>query len=168
MSAAFAAIALLLAPSSASYRLTESVLNAGGPPAQGASYRLSLHSIGDAVAATGLSSPSYRLDAGFVPLLPPPGEVRGLRWNTKSDLEWNPEKSVGTYSAYKDTLTTFPGTYGACFATDVTTEGTTDVATPAAGTGWFYLVTAENRLGEEGTKGNRSDGVERGNPAPCP
>ena len=168
MSAALAALAFVLAQSSASYRLSENVLNAGGPPAQGASYRVSLHAIGDAVAGTGLSSASYRLDAGFVPLNPPPGEVLGLRWTGKTDLAWNPEKSTGTYNAYKDTLTTFPGNYGACFATDVASEGTTDAASPASGTGWFYLVTAENRLGEEGTKGNRSSGVERPNPAPCP
>lgn len=168
MSAVLAALGLVLAQSSSSYRLVENVLNAGGPPALGASYRLSLHAIGESVVDNGLSSASYRLDAGFVPLNPPPGEVRAVRWDTKTDLAWNPEKSVGTYSAYKDTLTTFPGNFGACFATNVPTEGTTDPASPAAGTGWFYLVTAENRLGEEGTKGSRSNGAERGNSAPCP
>jgi hypothetical protein len=32
----------------------------------------------------------------------------------------------------------------------------------------FYLVTGENRLGEEGTKGRTSTGAERVNPTPCP
>ena len=37
-----------------------------------------------------------------------------------------------------------------------------------AGACLFYLVTARNRLGEEGTKGYRSPGIERPNDAPCP
>lgn len=168
MSLPLAAFALVLAQSSASHRLTESVLNAGGPAAQAAAYRVSLHAIGDSVVGAGLASASYRLDAGFVPLNPPPGEVGAVRWTTKIDLGWKPEKSVGTYRAYKDTLSTLPGNYGACFATNLASEVATDAASPAVGSGWFYLVTAVNRLGEEGTKGSPSNGVQRGNPAPCP
>ena len=37
-----------------------------------------------------------------------------------------------------------------------------------AGNGYFYLVTARNRLWEEGTKGSSSAGAQRANPAPCP
>ena len=34
--------------------------------------------------------------------------------------------------------------------------------------GFLYLVTAENALDEEGSKGSDSAGVPRGNPVPCP
>jgi hypothetical protein len=34
--------------------------------------------------------------------------------------------------------------------------------------GLFYLLTAENRLAEEGTIGTDSDGGERANDSPCP
>jgi hypothetical protein len=37
----------------------------------------------------------------------------------------------------------------------------TDPASPPPDSIYFYLVTAENRLGEEGTKGYSSSGVER-------
>jgi hypothetical protein len=50
----------------------------------------------------------------------------------------------------------------------ILTETTTDPDVPSVTTGYFYLVTADNRLDEEGTKGFRSNGTERGNPAPCP
>jgi hypothetical protein len=39
---------------------------------------------------------------------------------------------------------------------------------PSSGATFFYLATAKNRLGEEGTKGYRSSSVERPNPTPCP
>jgi len=46
-------------------------------------------------------------------------------------------------------------------------ENATDASIPAAATGYFYLVTAENRLAEEGTKGSNSTGGERlGNVCP--
>jgi hypothetical protein len=41
-------------------------------------------------------------------------------------------------------------------------------AVPDPGQGFFYLVTARNRLAEEGTKGSTSAGVPRSNAFPCP
>ena len=56
----------------------------------------------------------------------------------------------------------------ACQHDDLTSETVVESLTPPTGNGWFYLVTAENLLREEVTKGWTSEGVERLNPAPCP
>jgi hypothetical protein len=83
-------------------------------------------------------------------------------------LSWDPERSVGDYDVYRDLLSSLPGNFGACLEHDVPAQTAVDVGIPGVGTGYFYLVTAENRLDEEGTKGFRSNGSERLNPAPCP
>jgi hypothetical protein len=162
-----------LAQTSASYKLTEAVMNAGGDPGASslasAHFHVKLDAIGEAVDATGGSSPSFRSDAGFVSELRPPGEVTGLHWSAKTALTWSPERSIGRYEVYRDLLSALPGgAFGSCFAGDLSTETASDPASPATGQGWFYLVTARNRLREEGPKGYRSSGVEEANPAPCP
>ncbi len=162
-----------LAQESPSYKLKEHVLDAGGNPDGGvvlasASFHVKLDAIGEGVSGPGLGGPSYHMDGGFVPAYPPPGEVRNLRFSSKTTLLWNPEKSVGDYDIYRDLLSTLPGNFGACLEHDIASETGVDAGTPTAGTGYFYLVTAENRLDEEGTKGFRSNGTERPNPAPCP
>ncbi|MCU0225170.1 MAG: hypothetical protein MUF27_14130 [Acidobacteria bacterium] len=163
-----------LAQQSASYKLTESAVNAGGRPVNGAgasstSYRVSFDAIGDAVAGGSPSSASYRLGSGFVSWFPPPGEAKGLRFSDRTTLRWDPEPSVGTYNLYRDFVSALAGGgTGTCFVNGVSTEQASDGGSPGAGKGFFYLVTAENRLAEEGTKGKRSSGSERPNPAPCP
>jgi len=159
---------LLLSPGafaqqSASYRLTESVLNAGGHPVNGAvlastSYRIRLDAIGDAVVPAALSSGSYAMDGGFVSRYPPPGEVRNLRFTTKTALAWDPEKAGGGYDLYRNS---------ACLQANVSAASASDATAPAAGAVFLYLVTAENRLGEEGTRGSQSNGTERTG-VPCP
>jgi hypothetical protein len=161
------------AQQSASYKLQESVLNAGGHPAGGttlasASFRVKLDAIGEAVAGTGLASASYHGDGSFVSAYPPPGEARNLVFADKQTLQWSPENSVGHYEVYRDLLGTLPGGYGACFASGLTANTASDLSTPASGVANFYLVTVRNRLDEEGTKGFRSNGTQRPNPAPCP
>lgn len=173
------AIALVAVPTiaaaqtSASYKLQEFTFNDGGRPADGsvassASFRIKLDAIGDAVTQAGLSSASHRMDGGFVSDYPPPGEIRNARWTSKTAISWDPDKTVGVYEVYRDLLSTLPGNFGACFQSALTAETAADAASPAAGTAWFYIVTARNRLGEEGTKGFRTGGAERTNPAPCP
>ncbi len=163
-----------LAQSSASYHLSDHTLNAGGQPSNGAiststSFRLKLDAIGDGVVGTGMTSASFHADAGFVADYPPPGETGGLLFSSKTALSWNPEKSVGHYELYGDTLSVLAsGGTGTCLQSGLTAESATDTTTPAAGSGLFYLVTARNRLDEEGTKGYRSDDTERANSAPCP
>jgi hypothetical protein len=163
-----------LAQTSASYNLSEHVFNAGGHPEQGtvmasASYRVTLDSIGDGIGGPGLASASYRMDGGFPLRYPPPGEVLGLRFTDHQTLVWDPEKSVGSYNLYRDLFSSIAGLgYGNCEQQDLTGETTIDTDTPPSTDGYFYLVTAENRLAEEGTKGWDSVGTERFNPGPCP
>jgi len=163
----------VLAQQSASYRLEEHVLNAGGRPLDGtilasASFRMSLDAIADGVVATGLSSASFGMDGGFTVAYPPPGEVIGLRFAATQSLVWDPEKSVGTYNLYRAQLTDLPGLlFGSCFQQGLSAETTTDMNVPGVGSGFFYLVTAENSLAEEGTKGFQTNGIERQGSA-CP
>lgn len=170
----FATVAPVAAQSSASYRLTEQTENAAGHPSQNttlasAGFRVRLDALGGAAARVGLSGSSFRSDTGFVTAYPPPLEVGGLAIAAdRRTWSWNPEKSIGSYSLYRDLLQALPGTFGTCLQAALATNTWVDVSTPPVGKGWFYLVTARNRLREEGTKGRGSNGVDRGNPAPCP
>ena len=162
----------LMAQQSASYTLDEHHLNQGGSPDAGGvpssgSYAISLDAIGVPVHAAGLSSASYLMDAGFVVAYPPPGEVLDLVFTDATTLAWTPEPSVGAYDVYRGLAGSLPGGYGDCFASAAPGEIVTDAELPPPGACYFYLVTATNRIGEEGTKGYDSLGAERANPAPC-
>ncbi len=163
-----------LAQESPSYTLQEQTFNAGGHPAEGtivssASFRITLDGVGETVAAAGLASPSFHVNAGFTADYRPPGEATGLHFIDEQTLRWNPERSVGAYNLYRDLISTLSSLgFGTCFRYDLTGETTSDAGLPPANSGWFYLVTAENRLAEEGTKGSRSNGTARANPSPCP
>jgi hypothetical protein len=175
----FTLLALLLgttarAQTSASYALREQVFNGGGNPEGGTvlvsvSYRVRLDAIGEGVGGIGLASASYRQDGGFVVAYPPPGEVLDVRLDAdKTMLSWLPESSVGTYNLYRDALSALAGLdYGACLVQEIAGESTSDADVPSAGAGYFYLVTAANRLYEEGTKGFASSSAEREG-AVCP
>jgi len=168
------ALESIQAQQSGSYKLSEHTFNAGGRPESGVvaasvSFRVSLDSIGDAVAGTVLSSGSFRAAGGFYSAFPPPSEVESLFWVNADTLRWSAEPSAGAYNLYRADLVTLPGlTYGDCLQSGLTGTITSDTDTPAAAGGFFYLVTVENRLGEEGTKGIASDNTDRPNPAPCP
>ena len=157
-----------------SFKLTEHAFNAGGHPANGTflsspSFRVSLDAIGDSVAMGGSSGPSFHMEGSFVAAYPPPGEVLSLRFTARDTLVWDAEVSVGVHNLYRDLMGNLSGLgYGACHERDVTGQTAVDGETPSSSNGFFYLVTAENRLGEEGTKGYASDVMERANPAPCP
>jgi hypothetical protein len=156
-----------LAQQSASYTLEEHVLNAGGRPLQGAiltspHFKVTLDSIGEGVGGTDLGSSLFHMDGGFVPPYLPPGEVVGLLFSDEQTLHWDAEKSVGDYNLYRDLVSNLNGLgFGSCQQQDLASETATDPGVPAAGQGFFYLATAENRLDEEGTKGFRSNGSER-------
>lgn len=161
------------AQTSPSFKLTEAAFNNGGDPNQGVEptsphFHVGLDAIGDGVAAIGLASASFRSDAGFVVNYPPPGEVGGLQFPSKTSLNWGDERSVGVYELYRDTLANLATTFGTCYQAALASPSWTEIASPPSGTGWFYIATARNRLGEEGTKGYRTGGVERTNAAPCP
>jgi hypothetical protein len=146
VSIAFWGAAPANAQTSASFRLTESGFNAGGDPFQGvvlssASFRLTIDSIGEGFLGASLASAGYRADVGFVAAYPPPGEVQNLRFTSHTRMTWSPERSTGSYTVYRG---------GTSLATGVTTPYFDDPTNPAPGAGYFYLVTARNRLGEEG------------------
>jgi hypothetical protein len=168
-----APFSVAVAQSSTSFRLQESALNAGGNPLQGgqlssSSFRIRLDSIGEATVGAGIASGSYRLDTAFVSAYRPPAETLNLRFTDKTTLTWNPERSVGNYQLYRGLTSTLPGTWGSCLASNLPTSSGTDAQRPTSGASYFYLVTARNRLREEGTKGNRSNGSPRSNTNPCP
>jgi hypothetical protein len=161
------------AQTSASFKLTEATINNGGNPTQGSTltsshFHIKLDAIGDGVVGAGLASASFHSDAGFVADYPPPGEVAGLRFASKTSLLWNDERSVGTYDLYRDLLTNIPGAYGTCYQSALPSASWTESPNPPTNSGWFYLVAAENRLRDEGTKGFVSGGTERSNTAACP
>ena len=161
------------AQSSSSYRLSESTFNLGGRPQEGqiassASYAVTLDSIGEAIAARSLFSSSFHMDGSFLNTYAPPGEVADLRLDTPTHLLWSAQSAAGTYNVYRGTITALPGDYGVCLEPGIPTTETTDSLLPGIGVTHFYVVTAANRLGEEGTKGFNSSGAERPNVSPCP
>ena len=158
---------------SASYKLQEASVNSGGDPRStgtlvSAHYHITLDAIGDGAVRAGLSSASFHVDGGFVGRYRPPGEVTGDRFTSATTLQWNSEVAAGQYEAYRGTTTSLPGTFGTCFASGLPTTTVADASNPQIGAAFFYLITARNSLLEEGTKGYRSNGTERGNPSPCP
>jgi hypothetical protein len=169
-----ASIALAPAQVSPSYRLEEYALNCGGDPHDGSiptspRWQISQHALGDGVGYAHVGSPSFSIEGGFVSAYPPPGEVAGLVFAGRDDLEWAPERSAGHYNLYRDPLSSLPGMgYGTCEQPGIAGAATTDSTLPAPGQGFFYLVTVANRLGHEGTKGQDSAGAPRPNPSPCP
>ena len=163
------------AQESTNYKLNEHTLNEGGNPDGGAvltsaSYKLTLDAIGDSVAQGGtLSSASYKAEAGFVPPYPPPGETLNLLFTDAQTLVWGSEKSIGSYNLYRDLLSNLSGiNYGGCQQPGLAANTATDASAPPAGQTYFYVVTAENRLEEEGTMGEDSAPAERPNNSPCP
>lgn len=168
-----------LAQSSPSFQIEQATLNAGGHPADGvvmssASHTISLDSIGEGAVAVSMASASFTIDAGLVALYQPPVEVAAScgtadgscltvsRSGTAALLSWPFEPSGGGYNLYRDLIGGLSGLgFGACYQQGLTTEMAVDADPVPASEGFFYLVAATNRLGEQGTKGFRSDGAER-------
>lgn len=157
------------AQQSASYELSEHSFDSGGGVMTSTSFKLTYDAIAETAVSRGLASASFGMDASFGSAYPPPGEVAGIRFTGKDTLVWSPEKSLGTYDAYRDRISNLSGLgSGACWQAGLTTETASDYEKVPSHDGYFYLVTASNRLEEEGTKGYQSGGTERRNDAPCP
>lgn len=160
------------AQSSASHRLESAHLNSAGRPLNGASaaspgYKLTLDALGEIVRPQ-LTSASWSVGSAFVLRYRPPGEVLGLRFVDRETLQWQPEPSVGSYNLYRDLLASLsPTNFGSCLQQGLSATSVDDPTLPAASQGFFYLVTADNRLGEQGTLGRGSSG-SRVNNHPCP
>src|SRR5437870_2049745 len=96
-------------------------------------------------------------------LATPPPEVTGDRFTNKTTLAWNPVGGTGIdYNVYRGQLSGLrSGVPAQCHGDEVTATSFTTPAVPAAADGYFYLVTAENAAGEEGTPGTTSASVTR-------
>jgi len=151
-------------PPAPAFKIDSSVFNAGGHPDDAtiltsSNFQMSLDALGDAAGAVALGSASWRMEAGLTPGYGPPGEVMNLRFDDATTLRWDAEPTAGLYNLYDaDT----------CVPPALTQTMTTIAADPAPGEMFLFLVTAENGLGEEGTRGYKSDHSERLNPTPCP
>jgi hypothetical protein len=108
---------------------------------------------------------------------PDDGEVHDLRVHGDDEtISWSVETGALAYNLYRDLLTELRAgaTYGSCWQAGIDRDAdldgrpdATDVDTPPAADGYFYLTTAEMDFGE-GSLGRDSTGAERPNDAPCP
>jgi hypothetical protein len=100
-----------------------------------------------------------------------PAAVSNLRWPTETRLTWDVEPDATEYHVYRDALTTLGyGDFGTCrddLDPNRTDEQLDDFDEPDPGAGFFYLVTAEDALGSEGSAGEASC-TEHSRFAPCP
>ena len=161
---------LLLAQESPNFKIEQGTFNNGGNPSPeltSASYKLTLDSIGEGIVSNGMTSASYGIDTGLPSGCGPPGEVLDLVFADDTTFNWESEASVGTYNVYRGDVANLASGYGTCLTQGLTTTQAIDAQTPSAGQCFFYLVTAENRIAEEGTMGKKSDGTPRSNTAPC-
>jgi hypothetical protein len=115
---------------------------------------------------------SWTVDVAEVPappLVSGPGTGEPLRFLNRQMLVWEDALSTGafTYNLYRGDLSELGAGYGSCHQPGLATNSATVAAAPAAGSGWFYLVTSVNPLGE-GPLGLASDGQPRDNDSPCP
>jgi hypothetical protein len=132
---------------------------------------MSTDSLGETAAGEqALSSPSFSMSVGLLTAYGPPGEVLGLVLLADDQtLGWDAERNAHSYNLYRDLIGALAGASGgSCEQQDIPGTTTSDATVPPVGDGWFYLVTAENRLGEESTRGNDSAGGIRPETAPCP
>ena len=89
-----------------------------------------------------------------------PDEVTGLRFLDKSNLVWS--RFVSQAAFYDLVRSATPNGFGggACTETNGSDGDTFDPGTPALGSGFYYLVRAENACGQ-GTLGRQSNGTSR-------
>ena len=172
------ALALAAAPAwaqtSTGFKLQEaSFNNTGAPTSAGAlaspSFHASLTAMGDAAVRPGLVGASFKMAGGFVGAYAPPAEATGLRFTNQTMLQWNTDPPAQSYGVYRGLTTMLPGVFGTCLADGSaapTTPTISDTTVPPLGGAFFYFVTSHSPV-EEGTKGYRSNGVQRTNPFPC-
>ena len=158
-----------VAQSSTDFKIEEYTFNAAGTMLSSVDFQISAGSLGEGIQAGSLSGPSFSMDGGFMPAYVPPGEVINLVFADAQTLQWSAQPSAGAYHLYRAALSALTGANGgSCEQQGITDTTTTDSASPPAGDGWFYLITVENRLGEEGTRGTDSAGAARPETGVCP
>ena len=165
------------AQQSASFVLEGSTFNEGGRPANGvvaqsASFQITLDAVGETVPSFDATSAGFGLSGGIVGTYAPPSEVQAVEFSagggSSTELQWAPMPTAVRYDVYRGPLGRLPGTYGSCLASNLVGTVYNDPDAPGSGTGFFHLVTGENRLGEEGTKGYQSNGTVRTAAPACP
>jgi hypothetical protein len=92
--------------------------------------------------------------------------VEGLLFTSRDVMEWAPHPSAGAYNLYRNKLS-YLTDYGPCYQQAIAAPTATDPEPPTSRVGFYYLVTVENRLAEEGGKGTDSAGTARGGDT-CP
>ncbi len=100
-----------------------------------------------------------------------PGDVQNLRWNDVHTLLWDAEPLSVRYNVYRGLVAQLGyAYYGAC-RNDLDSLRTdtqlTNSDLPAAGAGFFFLVSGVDAANVEGTLGYGTS-AERSNYAPCP
>ena len=103
------------------------------------------------------------------------GEVLNQVFGDATHLAWDGLAGAAAYNVYRGGLESFVDTdgdgaadrYGGCLDAGLASPADIDAATPSAGTGYFYMVTARNPPGE-GSLGRASSGAARPNVSPCP
>ena len=100
-----------------------------------------------------------------------PGEVQNLRWDDGQTLAWDTEPAAAEYHVYRDSLSGLAySAFGSCrddLDADRTDTEMIDSGDPLVGETWFYLITADDGVGAEGTLGLATC-TERSNFTPCP
>ena len=104
-----------------------------------------------------------------------PADVQNLHWVDTETLQWDADAGADIYHVYRDLLETLSHTsYATCADDDYPADDPTDTeliefSVPDAGSGWYYLITAEDTgaAAREGTLGLASC-IERTNFTPCP
>jgi hypothetical protein len=94
--------------------------------------------------------------------------VTSVAIDPSGSLTWAAEPHSLTYDLYRGDLPgSLPGSYGICLAPALASPASIDPSIPAAGHGFFYLVTGV-KDGIEGSLGFDSAGRQRPNASPCP
>src|SRR5882672_2327581 len=92
----------------------------------------------------------------------PPGEVTGDTLSASSTLAWSPVAGADEYNVYRGSISWLASASGAqCHGAAIAATSFSSPVNPAAGQGYFYLVTAESILNGEGTPGSDSHGSPR-------
>ena len=151
-------------PESASFRLTRSEFASidGSTLLLSSSYRLSRSTLGDSIAELSLSGSSFTLATDWTATLPPALEVESLRFESTSRLIWQVERSLGTYRIYRGGPTT-----QSCIGQAAQTHFE-DAALPSPSSAFYFLVTAVDAGGVEGSAGRSSSGSLRTPSGSCP